>query len=442
MCPKLWSKLLREASQHFSDIHLRLCVSDRDRAACVLPDLDFHQDENACRRARSYLRDVYYRESRGAIQLRGRNSSRATLDEPGRALQPRRHNSPYSRRQGSWSTEKSLTHGRNRADSDTMVRTIEEKRSESVETDSEPDLRQSLPAKVARAEAVINDPLLRDLSSQMYHLSSSESETEIQRPRRGPISAGRRHRSLEPSGAPLKTSTLLEAVGADSKDSPSKNGEPPQTDERPATPDSGRHERSMSESENASCQTIPFLLWRVTMGPEHGNGVRNSGTLSRLIGKVQLSLEASTRIGSHYKTAYSCSMETLCSRHETLRKSRPSRLATQFSASEIRGSEPNLADMSTAAGAGQDVETSPLMHQERSLQANALEQANRLIHNTFTLSKTVLGLFVPLFELPVHEEVGKVLDRYWGALDVSFRVSGHVSLGAKISELPPTLFRF
>lgn len=180
---------------------------------------------------------------------------------------------------------------------------------------------------------------------------------------------------------------------------------------------------------------IPFLLWRVTKGhQEHNNGAGNSGTLSRLVGKVHLSLGTRAKLGSRYKRAYSCSMETLCSRYEALRENRSAKLATQCSTSNTQESNPVLPDTSMETGAGQDC-GSPLTDQGKPLHADVLEQANRLIHSTYTLSKTILGLFVPLSELSVHGEVAKVLVRYWGALDASFRVSRRVNLARSSSSL-------
>ena len=52
-----------------------------------------------------------------------------------------------------------------------------------------------------------------------------------------------------------------------------------------------------------------------------------------------------------------------------------------------------------------------------------IEPAEKIINSIFSLSQAIFGLFVPLEEPGLQADTTGVFGRYWGALDVLFRVS-------------------
>lgn len=165
-------------------------------------------------------------------------------------------------------------------------------------------------------------------------------------------------------------------------------------------------------------------MWRVTQGS--GDDQKEEGSVStmvRLLRKIDRSLKENTVYGKVYIGGYECSLEDICRRHELLIGG--SDVATgSTDVKPTRGSVTTPAGPTPTSTGLVDGVSSPAGTQG-DLYINAVEQANDLIGEIFGLSKSILGLFVPLNGegTGVHADMKVVMDRYWGALDQVFRVS-------------------
>lgn len=286
---------------------------------------------------------------------------------------------------------------------------------------------------VADTDTIINDPSVLNKAREIFHLSSSENESEPPKKGREPSSTGqqKRPKSAESSKSSFGISRLIHEASSESEDLSCEDTGYTQSSGRAVAPCTARHEETRGKSNNFDKQTTPFLVWRVTQGhqdKDHGEG--NIGTMMRLIDKVDMSLSTCAASGLHYKKTYTCSMESLCSRYESLMET-PLNSATNSSTNDVHGS--TLASVSASMTTKSDRDDKvPLVSGQGSLSdVETIGRADKLIHEIFTTSKELLGCFVPINETTAHTTVDKVLNKYWGALDASFRVSRYASLARR-----------
>ncbi|KAH6677882.1 hypothetical protein F5X68DRAFT_213365 [Plectosphaerella plurivora] len=167
-------------------------------------------------------------------------------------------------------------------------------------------------------------------------------------------------------------------------------------------------------------------MWRVTQGS--GDDQKEEGSVStmvRLLRKIDQSLREDMTYGKVYGDGYACSLEDICLRHELLVTPEKPQGAEKNPPLSKGGVAPQAEPTVTGFGG---VPSFP----PGGLYVNASEQANDLIGDIFVLSKSILGLFVPLKGdgAGVHTDMKVVMDRYWGALDQVFR---HFRFSALVS---------
>lgn len=171
----------------------------------------------------------------------------------------------------------------------------------------------------------------------------------------------------------------------------------------------------------------PFLMWKVTQRSAGGQKEEGSiSTMVRLLRKTDGSLQGNALYGRLYKSGYECSLEDICSRHAILSGLNPKSATieatkrSKFSDGELPSQESTHNPSSFSPSSTNDP---PLARHGTC--ANTVQQANELIREIFTTSKTILALYLPLEDdgAGFYAHIRNIINRFWGALDLIFRVS-------------------
>jgi hypothetical protein len=296
----------------------------------------------------------------------------------------------------------------------------------------------------AEDSKIVNYPASCVKATRTYHLSSSESEGEDKKP---PVkltsTAASQVQSRNRKTLPMSTDYVLVSKSKEFEQRQRKSGSPARpkpTVERGPTGEKQEKVQKEQEEEtkgddkskrraakNLDKTGTPFLMWRVTQGS--GDDQKEEGSVStmvRLLRRIDRSLKEDATFGKIYGGGFECSLEDICLRHELLEgpaETPPKVQATNTPLSRDGVTGPARPTSASTGLGGAASSTGGTLY------VNASEQANGLISDIFVLSKSILGLFIPLNGdgAGVHTDLKVVMDRYWGALDQVFRVSPSLS---------------
>lgn len=289
---------------------------------------------------------------------------------------------------------------------------------------------------------VINDASVTRRGSRSYQLSSSESDSES---RKTSMRQSSTTWTQNPSHfeLPKKQSKGSEAaMHASNTINVEEGQERTGRGRRRASAQSWADKVKTTQGvlNNEASHTTPFLRWRVTKSDEGSNSDDgNYGTMIRLIRQTQTSLAQNKQYCKVYAATYRCSMDSLCRRYEAL----AGEALRPKSSRDSIDSRSDRSSLTRAAGVPTDGRQQSLEAQDNDagldfvykehLYVNTVEQANTAICDLFAQSKSILGHFMPLQEMAGQAHVKQVLDRYWGALDMMFRVRG-MSIPSNLSQ--------
>lgn len=287
---------------------------------------------------------------------------------------------------------------------------------------------------------VINDESVTRRGSRVYQLSSSESDSETRETSMRQSSATWAQSSSHfesltgqsRGSEPARTSSYKErALRAGNTSNMEEGQQRTQRRRRRSSAQAWTDKVKATQGvlNTEASHTTPFLRWRVTKSHEESNSDEgNYGTMIRLIRQIHTSLAQNKHYCKVYAATYQCSMDSLCSRYEALTGEAPHLKSSQDSIdSRSDGSSLTRAAGLPTDGRQQspdekDYGTAVAFDHAEHLYVNTVEQANTAICDLFAQSKSILGHFMPLQEMAGQVQVKKVLDRYWGALDMMFRV--------------------
>lgn len=299
-------------------------------------------------------------------------------------------------------------------------------------------------------------PVINDISAiskplNTCHLSSSDDDGESQTPAPSPSGTARWHsrsatRRSERSGSDVRngndptrrsTARSQQTGERERRREHEENSPPPETQQADA-------QDTFKSLEN---QVTPFLMWRVTKGDTGGYDSKNSegnfSTMMRLLQKVDSALKWNEKYGKVYTAVYRCSLQDLHRRHESLIDVENATDKTKTTEDDP-GSGPAATNLPEAPDAPPETASKPSSNEDDTesatssagggttslpatgqgdLYINSIEEADRLSSEIFQHSLSILGLFVPIKEVAAQAGALAVLDGYWGALDVLFRVS-------------------
>lgn len=256
----------------------------------------------------------------------------------------------------------------------------------------------------------------RTRTKQAYDLSSSENESEIpQTSKRQPSAARWRHWfNTRKSNGDFKGTNLP------------RNDNTREEHTRPQIDGEASWREALKSLED---QTTPFLMWRVTGDDTGDNTTEGSfSAMIRLFKRIDDSLNDSARYGNLYKSGYRCSMADLKKRHTALARVSPKPKAENLSTGNEQNNSPIASEASKTAEErtqglnGPSGNTIGTDEGTGTVYVSMIEPAEAIINSIFSRSRDILGLFVPL-EPGLQADTTGVLGRYWGALDILFRVS-------------------
>ncbi|KAH0432986.1 hypothetical protein CcaCcLH18_06101 [Colletotrichum camelliae] len=148
-------------------------------------------------------------------------------------------------------------------------------------------------------------------------------------------------------------------------------------------------------------------------------------TMVRLLRKIDGSLRESILYGRVYKSGYECSFEDICNRHDILSVLGSESATGKATTDDYEESDEGSASKKSTQNPSPDSprSTGDSEKKQGGLYVNTTEQANELIRDVFTISKTILGLYLPLKDdgARFYADIKGVIDRFWGALDLIFR---------------------
>ncbi|KAF3802004.1 hypothetical protein GCG54_00015228 [Colletotrichum gloeosporioides] len=231
---------------------------------------------------------------------------------------------------------------------------------------------------------IVNDGFIRKKASRTYHLSSSESGSNDEISSQKPSSIASRSRSLR---TPSRERSIRR--------------EPPKPFDTPAT---------------------PFLMWKVTQGSGGEQNEEGSmSTMVRLLRKIDGSLRESILYGRVYKSGYECSLEDIYDRHDILSVMGSESATVKITKDNSTEESKKGSASQKSPASSRSTDGSP--KKQEGLYVNTTEQANDLIRDVFTISKTILSLYLPLKDdgAGFYADIKGVIDRFWGALDLIFR---------------------
>lgn len=173
---------------------------------------------------------------------------------------------------------------------------------------------------------------------------------------------------------------------------------------------------------SAESNLTPFLMWRVTKSDDGDAGDEDSfGTMVRLFRRVDTVLTRSKRYGKIYVAGFQCSMQDMLSRNIT--PIPPDAKASVSPTSTARQPD-GPTDASAETEKPEEQEYDPVSGATPGqLYVTTIEEANNMVKDILAQSSLILGFFVPLGEVALESDVEVVLKRWWGALDMMFRVS-------------------
>lgn len=182
----------------------------------------------------------------------------------------------------------------------------------------------------------------------------------------------------------------------------------------------------------------PFLTWGVSQSiPDAQNSETSLTACIRLLRKLDKALTER----SLYRESYRCTLTDLIGRHEILRRNFS---GLPVDDQEALAQEPLNPTANQVASSSIDSFQQNAQHRPQFVarsnrtspqdsSTEALNEVSELIMNIFSLSRSIMRLFVPL-QAGAVGDVEWIMDRYWGALDQIFRV-GYPSPGASSTRI-------
>ena len=266
------------------------------------------------------------------------------------------------------------------------------------------------PYTIAESRAitpVVNDAVLQERIDRNYYLSSSEEGDDDDAP--SPSSLPNADTGPRTANFPrVRTRTPLPEYLQD------------HTEESHAAEDCPDQPIDMKALEKLESSGTPFLMWGVTGGATSHQEKKSSLTsLHRLLRKIDKSLRPNTI----YSSGYRCSLQELLKRHKILNRQR-SRQAQNHGLSKDESHEKTV-DASSVNSLHDQL---PLGGGPEALKPaddtpmDIMDTVESLISEIFILSRSIMGLFIPFGAMSLGD-VELVIDHYWGALDLLFRVS-------------------
>jgi hypothetical protein len=241
---------------------------------------------------------------------------------------------------------------------------------------------------------VVNDAVLQERTERNYYLSSSDSSEE-------------QDDEEDPNLATSQTTTTLTAAHARSLLPESLHD----VKEKSSVANEPIDMKAMKSLESSG---TPFLMWGVTGGTTTQQEKKGSLTsLHRLLRKIDKSLRGS----KIYASGYRCSLNDLITRHE-LAHPRSTKQPQDHGVS-TKDNHMEKVDLNSLVATG----SRSLLDDDSELSASTdvMATVESLISEIFVLSRSIMGLFIP-FKTMSLGDVEVVTDRFWGSLDLVFRV--------------------
>lgn len=310
------------------------------------------------------------------------------------------------------------------------------------------DLRY--PPKSFSEGKIFNDQSLRTRSTLLYHVSPSGREGDDQENRSCRAASRDTSRSQMSSGV---GETRGEHERRERGAYAGRSNEGHSGEVREEVIGSGSKSAKIRLAEQLESSMTPFLMWRVTQSgaspdTEQEDKEGNLTPLVRLLYEVHKTLSDNDTYKGLDLRDCECSLDDILSRYETLGstvseplpdltplKKNASAAADDESTEVVAFDKRGEADFNAMAsemdaederGQGPRAEAEPL-HREQSFEQNSfcktMEEVNGLVTIIFARSKSIMSLFIPLDRDKLVNLKSVVVHRYWGSLDLIFRVS-------------------